>query len=383
MRIAELLLRPLRRPDSPEPSQRTPDTPPTIPAVASPIAHLAGPGKLGVENQRLCFSTPNVRQLFLDPKSLQEIVCYGGVSITPAALRLLTSRGVHVAMLSSHGDHFIARWDPGDTSRTLVRLIQYHVVLQPQVALLIARQHVIAKIESQIAATRHYQRQGKTAQANEPLQKLEKALNDARYAKDLDTLRGIEGAATAIWFRVYSGAILPPFKFERRVRRPPTDPVNALLSLGYSLLTRRVAARIQAAGLEPNLGTLHAYRAGRPSLACDLVEPLRIPAVDRWVLSLCNRRQVQPDHFRTAADDADNPAVTLKHEELPRVIAAWERHWYEERFSEMLDRQLSNYIADLRHRSFTWPQLRRLLEQKSVHNAVPDEPPVTPQSPAA
>lgn len=381
MRIAELLLRPLRRPESPGPSPRAPDTPPTIPAVACPIAHLVGPGRLGIDNQRLCFSTPSTRQLFLDPKELQEIVCYGAVSITPAAMRLLTSRGVHVAMLSGRGDRFIARWDPGETSRTLLRLIQYHVALQPQHALRIAKNHVVAKIESQLAAARHYQRQGKSA--SEPLRKLEKALEDARYPKDLDTLRGIEGTATATWFRVYSTAILPPFKFERRVRRPPTDPVNALLSLGYSLLTRRVAARLQAAALEPNLGTLHAFRSGRPSLACDFVEPLRIPAVDRWVLSLCNRKQVQPDHFRTAADDGESPAVTLKHEELPRVIASWEKHWYEERFSELLDRQLTLYIADLRENSLSWPQLRRLLGQQPVHNAVPDEPPTTPQTPAA
>ena len=75
----------------------------------------------------------------------------------------------------------------------------------------------------------------------------------------------------------------PPWRFVQRVRRPPTDPVNALLSLGYTWVLTRTVARCEAAGLEVNLGGLHDYRPGRPSLACDLMEPLRVPAVDRWV----------------------------------------------------------------------------------------------------
>lgn len=159
MRMVELLLRQLRGKDA-QPAPRPPDTPATIPHLACPIAHLAGPGTLGLDNQRLCFATPDAPQLFLDPQALQEIICYGNVHITAAAMRMLTARGVHVALLTAHGDAFIGRWDPGNTSRTLLRLIQYHVMLKPDVALELARSHVVAKVESQISAARHYQRQG-------------------------------------------------------------------------------------------------------------------------------------------------------------------------------------------------------------------------------
>src|SRR4051794_19751513 len=100
-------------------------------------------------------------------------------------------------------------------------------------------------------------------------------------ATNADQVRGFEGAASAAWFAFLGGLFEPPWSFRARARRPPTDPVNALLSLGYTWLLNRMNARAEAAGYEIYLGGLHEYRAGRPSLGCDLIESLRIPAVDR------------------------------------------------------------------------------------------------------
>ena len=106
---------------------------------------------------------------------------------------------------------------------------------------------------------------------------------------------GHRGQRQLRWFELLGRLLNPPWQFSRRVRRPPTDPVNALLSLAYTWLTNRATARIQAHGLEVALGALHEYHPGRPSLACDLIEPLRVPIVDRWLVKTCNRNEVAAD----------------------------------------------------------------------------------------
>jgi CRISPR-associated endonuclease Cas1 len=97
--------------------------------------------------------------------------------------------------------------------------------------------------------------------------------------------------------------------------------VNALLNLGYTRLLQRASARCEAAGLELNLGALHEWRAGRPSLACDVMEPLRVPAVDRWVVALCNQGVVEPGHFVE-----EGGGIRLQPGQFGRILCEWERH---------------------------------------------------------
>jgi len=134
---------------------------------------------------------------------------------------------------------------------------------------------------------------------------------------------------------------LPPWAFKRRVRRPPTDPVNALLSLGYTFLLTRIVARCEAVGLETALGALHDYHPGRPSLACDLIEPLRVPVVDRWVLAVCNQQRLKPESFLTTKS-----GVKLEPGVFPSVLGWWEEHWAQ----NDCDAQLTN-VVDLFLRS--------------------------------
>jgi CRISPR-associated protein Cas1 len=147
--------------------------------------------------------------------------------------------------------------------------------------------------------------------------------------------------------------LLPPRLFTQRVRRPPTDPVNALLSLGYTFLLRRVEARCEAFGLEVALGALHAYRAGRPSLACDLMEPLRVPVVDRWVVSLCNERRLSPDDF--VADETHG--VRLNADSFGHTIALWEEHYGGGEHERALDSVVQQWIMALRQHAKTVPTL--------------------------
>lgn len=114
----------------------------------------------------------------------------------------------------------------------------------------------------------------------------------------IDSLRGIEGASSAAYWRCMGSMLIGELKTERRTRRPPRDAVNAMLSFGYSLLCAEMAGAVTAHGLAPSLGLLHTPNdSGRPSLALDLVEPLRISIIDRLVVAMCNRAQMNPTHF--------------------------------------------------------------------------------------
>jgi CRISPR-associated protein Cas1 len=137
-------------------------------------------------------------------------------------------------------------------------------------------------------------------------------------------LCGVEGALAAAYFEALRPAFRADLTFAGRRRRPPPDPANALLSLGYVLLTNRLAGVLEARGLDAEWGFYHEERPGRPSLALDLVEELRHPLVDRFVLRGCNLRVFRPEHFEA---DVERPGgVRLTRAGWKLFLARWEEH---------------------------------------------------------
>jgi CRISPR-associated protein Cas1 len=142
-------------------------------------------------------------------------------------------------------------------------------------------------------------------------------------AETLDEVRGVEGAAASLYFRAYAlGFEEPAFRFEKRTRRPPMDPVNALLSLGYTLLLERVRGAAEAVGLDTELGVLHAPQAGRPSLVLDLMEELRTPLVDALVWAAVHLGAIEPGHFE---DAGPGEPVVVRKEGLRRFAQLFGR----------------------------------------------------------
>jgi len=132
----------------------------------------------------------------------------------------------------------------------------------------------------------------------EPLDKLAAALEKVPHAPDLATLRGLEGAGSKAYFAILRGSLRPEFVFEKRTRRPPRDPANALLSFGYTLLGEAVGTALEVVGLDPYEGFFHADKYGRPALALDLVEEFRGPVADSVALTLINKRMLTRADFR-------------------------------------------------------------------------------------
>jgi CRISPR-associated protein Cas1 len=303
---------------------------------------LRGPGKLKVVNGRLAFSTGKGTPTRLDPTALRTVLCYGEVGVTDDAISLLFENGIDVAWLTSAGHRCRGRLVRADAAHAGLRTRQHQVALSPAFKLDQARRTVAAKIESQIDAARHYQRQG-CAAATPAIALLREALDRCTAAHSLDAVRGAEGSSAAAWFTLLGKLLHAPWTFTTRVRRPPTDPVNALLSLGYTWLLNRTVARVEAAGLDAGIAALHDFRPGRPSLACDLIEPLRVPAVDRWVVQLLNRNQLRLADFATV-----DGGVRLVPSVFSRVIQSWEGHWAQAQGERSLEGAIQALIQSIR-----------------------------------
>jgi CRISPR-associated protein Cas1 len=168
--------------------------------------------------------------------------------------------------------------------------------------------------------------------------RLADSLARCKSALNVEQVMGIEGEAAANYFSVFNELLRGSgFVFAGRVRRPPTDPVNALLSFVYTLLTSECSSALQGVGLDPYVGFLHQDRPGRQSLALDLLEEFRAPIADRFVLTLINRRQVKLDDFITEASGA----VILKDDARKALLTAWQERKQEEVQHPYLEEQVS------------------------------------------
>jgi len=323
--------------------RRERDVPAPLPGVATPVLHVEGPGRLALDGGRIVVACGDgVRQVALLGDALELIVCHGPIDVSGACLADLAGRGVSLAFVSRDGSRLLSRLQSQADSRLPTRVAQIRVLIDERSRTRFARGIVAEKIRSQAAAARHYQRQGRAVDGK-VLERLAEIESQAEECTALNALMGLEGSASALWFKVLGTLFRPPWSFESRSRRPPRDPVNALLSLGYTLLYDRVAAAVQAAGLEPAMGALHAFRAGRLSLACDLMEPLRVPVVDRWVVAACNQRRFDPNLFEQRAG-----SCAVGRGQMPRVVADWERTWHESRWQTLLSQRLIDFVGAIR-----------------------------------
>ena len=228
---------------------------------------------------------------------LGEIICVGRVDFTGSAVFRCLKHEVLISFFSGLG-RFVGRISGPSVRNGKLRLKQFQTATDKERALALAKGFVEAKILNQRRVLLDRQRQIKDPDVALALAKLRHALAELRDAKSVDEVRGIEGSAAAVYFGVFGRLISNKlFGFRGRTKRPPRDPVNAMLSFGYTVVGALVEADVEAAGLDPAIGCLHAPEYGRPSLALDILEQFRPVLVDRLVLALVNRRQVTPADF--------------------------------------------------------------------------------------
>ena len=266
--------------------------------------------------------------------NLGGVVCFGNVLCSPFLLGACAEAGIGVSFLTENGRH-LADLVGAPSGNVLLRRAQYRLADDPAASATLARAFIAGKL----ANTRHALRRA-AREAAEPddapvFEAAAEAVGHrlralAAPAHTLDTLRGIEGEGAARYFESFPRLVgrerRPDFPFGERTRRPPLDRLNALLSYLYTLLRFDAAGALAAHGLDPAVGFLHRDRPGRDSLALDLMEEFRVPLADRLALTLVNRQQIRPAHFRVV----ETGAVLLTDDGRKEVLTAWQKRKQDE-----------------------------------------------------
>lgn len=254
---------------------------------------------VGVEGETLKVMVGTEKRAQVPMHHLVSVVCFHSTRMSAEAMAGCAERGVSVVWLG-HNGRYLARVEGSPGYTATLRRSQYRSADDLARTLALAKAFVGGKI----ANTRTLLRRAGRTRADET-DALDRAAERLRVlvprvleAGDLDALRGIEGEAAARYFEVFDAMLGEgPLRFEKRSRRPPENPINAMLSFGYGLLTADCVSALNSAGLDPAVGFLHPERSARPSLALDLMEEFRAAVVDRMVLARVRRAQVAIGDF--------------------------------------------------------------------------------------
>jgi CRISPR-associated protein Cas1 len=233
--------------------------------------------------------------------NLESLSLLGSVQMSTQTIHALADRGIPVAFLTAAG-RLVAMVDPLDSISAEVRRSQIRKFDRPEACLELARALVAAKIMNQ---RKLLMRNHVSLPVGVPAELAREAVEASR-AQSLDAVRGHEGQAAAIYFAhfagMFKGNLAAEFDMNGRQRRPPPDPINSCLSLGYAMLTHECVAALRVARLEPSIGGFHISKPGRPALALDLMEPFRPLIADSVAIAAFNRGELTEGHFlRTAA----------------------------------------------------------------------------------
>ncbi len=220
-------------------------------------------------------------------QTVEQLVLMGSPQITGDAFTYALELGMPIHYLSGFGK-YLGSALPGHSRNGSLRLAQYAVYHDKERRLALVKAMVTAKIHNQYAVLYRHK-------MGENSLKLRKKMVDEQTT--LDQVRGIEGLAAREYFACWSSILKEQWSFAGRNRRPPTDPVNALLSFAYGLLRVQVTAAAHLAGLDPYIGYLHEVHHGQPAMVLDLMEEFRPLVSDNLVLSVLNNREIQPKHF--------------------------------------------------------------------------------------
>jgi CRISPR-associated protein Cas1 len=258
--------------------------------------------------------------------NLQAVTLFGNVMASPGAMQACAESGICLTFLSESG-RLLARVDAPVSGNVLVRREQFRMADRPEDIVRISRCIVAGKLQN---ARANLQRSARDHASEEDRSVLMRAAEELaagirrlEFAGEIDEIRGIEGAAARAYFGVFGRMVRQDrdaFAPQGRSRRPPLDRMNALLSYLYALLLADCQAALTGAGLDPNVGFLHADRPGKPSLALDLMEEFRPLLADRLALTLVNRRQVVREDFSVR----EGGAVEIHEKARRDVISVWQ-----------------------------------------------------------
>lgn len=304
---------------------------------------------LHLENDTVRIEVEHETRLRVPLHHVGNVVCFGNVKLSTPLMHRLGDSGIGLVLLDGNG-RFKARLEGPVSGNVLLRQAQHERNRDTPFTLGIARSCVVGKVKNARQILLRGAREAKDPADATGLTRsaddLAAALRALPAANDLDTLRGIEGEAARQYFAGLNKIVRPDareaFQMDGRSRRPPRDRMNALLSFLYSMLMNDCRSAVEAAGLDPQVGFLHALRPGRAALALDLMEEFRAIA-DRLALTLINRGQLNADDFI----EREGGAVLLEGDARKTAVIAWQERKQEVLTHPLLEQAIPLGLAPL------------------------------------
>lgn len=296
-----------------------------------------------LDNAAVRVDVDHEKRLHVPLHNIGGLVCFGNVMVSPALMHRLAEDGKSLVLLNDWG-RFKARLEGPVSGNVLLRIAQHRAAQDAAANMELARACIAGKLRNSRALMLRGAREsadaGDMALLQQASDNLAASLRAAAATNDPDTLRGIEGEAARGYFEALNCIVKPAcrgaFKLDGRTRRPPRDRFNAMLSFLYSMLMNDCRSAIEAVGLDPQIGFLHALRPGRAALALDLQEEFRAALCDRFALTMINRGQITGGDF----DEREGGAVLLSDQGRRKVVIAWQEHKQEELTHPLLEQKM-------------------------------------------
>lgn len=227
---------------------------------------------------------------------IDRVFVFGNIQITTQTIAFLLSNGIETSFFSVKG-RLKGRLSPIESKNVLLRIEQHRKVQDEEFRLKLAKTIVEGKLKNGRTLLLRYSRSHPEVELSKYVSEIDRCLKSLVRKERISTVVGIEGQASAAYFRAYGKMFRRELQFEQRTRRPPKDPINALLSLGYTMITNEIISVVSGIGFDPYVGFYHGIHYGRPSLALDIVEEFRHPIVDTLTLHLINNRVLTDSDF--------------------------------------------------------------------------------------
>jgi len=299
--------------------------------------------------------------------TIENIVCFGFKAISPALMAFCAEKHVGIVYLSINGK-FLAKVYGPQQGNVLLRKAQYAISDDEFKSLAIARPVIAAKVSNYRNLLQRHQRNHPDDCSDDvkiSADIMGRRLRNIQESNSLDELRGYEGDCATLYFGALSDLITAQkedFIFERRSKRPPLDPANALLSFLYAIIANDVRSALETTGLDPQVGFLHQLRPGRPGLALDIMEEFRAYLGDRIMLNLINLKQVSKKDFEIR----ESGEVRMSDDARKAVLNAYQKRKQEEIVHPFIGEKMTIGLL---------PHIQAQLLARYIRGDIPDYPP--------
>ncbi len=247
-------------------------------------------------SRRLVVTKENRVLLEVPEFKIERVLVFGNVQLTTQVIAFLLTNGIETSFLSVRGK-LKGKLTPLESKNVFLRIEQYEKAKDEQFRLALAKIIVERKLKNGKTLLLRYARSHPEIDIDCSIEEIDRCLKSLPRKERISTVMGIEGQAGAAYFKAFGKMFRKELQFGRRTRRPPRDPINALLSLGYTMITNEILSMVSAIGFDPYIGFFHGINYGRPSLALDIVEEFRHPIVDTLTLNLVNNGVLKEKDF--------------------------------------------------------------------------------------